>query len=221
MPGSWTLAFDDDFSGTSLDTSKWQPDWFNSSMYLNGSRTDPNNVSVANGMLTLTLASASDGAAVATNPAGGVSPGFQMGCGYIEGRIQFPGSGSTIYDWPAFWTSSQNWPSTGEIDMFEGLSGFATSNYHSGGATQSSTNVQNLSGQIPGTWSGAFHIYGVDRQPGQDTIYWDGQKIRSYPTYDNCAPQYLLVNIGAGSYGGPLVNGAQVKVDYVRAWAGS
>src|SRR6185437_5650008 len=29
--GSWTLVFDDEFTGTSLDTTKWQPGWFGSS----------------------------------------------------------------------------------------------------------------------------------------------------------------------------------------------
>ena len=187
-------------------------------MNLNGSTTDPKNVSVAGGYLVLTQASATDGAAVATNPMGGVSPGFQMGYGFIEGRVLFPGSGSTIYDWPAFWTSSQNWPATGEIDIAEGLSGGLSTNYHSGGPTQSSTNIGNNSGTIPGSWGGAWHTFGVDRAPGMNTIYWDGQVVRSYPTYDNGAPQYLLVNIGAGSYGGPVVTGAQVKVDYVRTW---
>jgi hypothetical protein len=187
-------------------------------MVLNGSTTDPQNVSVANGMLTLTLSSATDGAAVSSDPEGGVSPGFQMGCGFIEGRVEFPGNGSTVYDWPAFWTSSQDWPATGETDIFEGLSGSATSNYHSGGPTQSATNIQSLSGQIPGSWGGSWHIYGVDRLPGENVIYWDGQEVRSYPTYDNCAPQYLLINIGGGQYGGPVVTGAQVHVDYVRAW---
>ena len=219
VAGSWSLAFDDEFNGTSLDRSKWEPYWFNASMWLSSSITDPHNVSVANGQLTLTLASATDGALVDTNPSAGVSPGYQMGCNtFVEGRIEFPGSGTTIYDWPGFWTSSQNWPATGETDIFEAMGGTATSNYHSGGPTHSNTNIANNSGPIPGSWGGTWHTYGVDRLPTQNIIYWDGHIVRSYPTYDNCAPQYLLVNIGAGSTQSAIVTGAQIHIDYIRTW---
>jgi hypothetical protein len=219
-PGAWNLAFDDEFNGTSLDTSKWVPDWFDTTGTLNNVTTDPANVSVGGGDLTLTLSSSGVGAAISTNPHAGASPGFQMGCGFIEGRVEFPGSGDTIDDWPAFWTSSQNWPTTGETDIFEGYGGEAGSNYHSGGPAQSSANIASNSGLIPGDWGGNFHVYGVDREPGENIIYWDGQVVRTYPTYDNCAPQYLLVNIGDGE-GAPTVVGAQVKVDYIRAWVKS
>jgi hypothetical protein len=214
------MAFDDEFSNeSSLNTKEWAPYWFGAGDSLNGSATEPANVSVGGGALTLTLSSSNSGAAVSTNPNGGASSGFQFGCGvFIEGRILFPGSGSTVDDWPAFWTSSQNWPATGETDIFEGLSGNATSNYHSGGASQSGSNIQNLSGPVAGSWAAGWHTYGVDREAGENTIYWDGQVVRSYPTYDNCAPQYLLINIGAGSYGGPVVAPAKVEVSYVRVW---
>jgi len=205
--GSWRLVFDDEFSGTALDTSKWSSSWFGGGV-MNNTSTSPANVSVANGILTLTLSSTSVGALVSTNPTGGASPGFQFTYGYTEARILFPGSGSTCNDWPAFWTDGQSWPADGEIDIAEGL-GTLTSNYHSNaGANNSNT--------IPGTWCGSWHTYGVDREPGINTIYWDGTPIRSYASNDGGSPQYLILNVGSGE--GTDAPGTSVQIDYVRAW---
>ncbi len=204
LPGSWKLAFDDEFNGSSLDSSKWASSWFGGGN-MNNVSTSPSNVSVANGALTLTLSSSSSGALVSTNPSGGASPGFQFTYGVVEARIWLAGSGGTVADWPAFWTDGQSWPSNGEADIVEGL-GSATSNYHSNNGT-------NNSGTIAGTWAGGWHTYTLDREPGKNTIYWDGKIVRSYQTYDNGAPQYIILNIGSGS-----TIGATMQVDYVRAW---
>ena len=92
-----------------------------------------------------------------------------------------------------------------------GLGGSATSNYHSSNGT-------NNSNAIAGNWyDGGWHTYGVDRQPGQNTIYWDGQVIRSYASNDGGSPQYLILNIGSGE--GPSTAGDTMQVDYVRAWS--
>jgi len=97
---------------------------------MNTVKTDPSNVTVSGGDLILILKSSTDGALVDTDPSQ-VKPGFQFGTGYfVEARIYFPGNGSAIYNWPAFWTDSHNWPKSGEIDIAEGLSKL-TSNYHS------------------------------------------------------------------------------------------
>lgn len=201
-------VFDDEFSSSSLDASKWASSWFNGGS-MNDVTTSANNVSVTGGNLVLTLSSSSSGALVSTNPSGGASKGFAMGYGYAEARIYFPGSGSKIYNWPAFWTDGQSWPANGEIDIAEGL-GTLTSNYHS-------TKGADNSGTIAGTWSAGFHTYGVDRQSGKNSVYWDGKLVRSYATYDNGSPEYLIVNVGSGNTAA-LGTASQVKVDYVRVW---
>jgi len=205
--GAWTLVFDDEFNGDSLDTTTWTPDWFGGGS-MNNVSTDPANVSVADGCVQLGLSSSSVGALISTNPHGGASRGFQFTEGFAEARILFPGSGETIDNWPAWWTVGQEWPQDGEIDIAEGL-GTLTSNYHSSaGANNSNT--------IPGDWAGGFHTYGVNRQAGKNDIYWDGVLIRSYSTDDGNAPHYLIVNVGVGD--GPTVLDTPVQVDYVRVW---
>ena len=202
------MVFDDEFNGSTLDTTKWSTSWFNQDGVMNNVSTSPANVAVSGGNLILTLSSQSVGALVSTDPGGGASTGFQFTYGYVEARILFSGSGSTCNDWPAFWTVGQNWPADGEIDIAEGL-GTLTSNYHSNAPT-------NNSNTIPGSWCGTWHTYGVDREPDTNTIYWDGQVIRSYATDDGGSPHFLIFNIGSGE--GPYVAGDTLQVDYVRVW---
>jgi beta-glucanase (GH16 family) len=106
-----------------------------------------------------------------------------------------------------------NWPANGEADIVEGLDGDATSNYHysQGGSAQT-----NNSNRISGTWAGGWHVFGVDREPGRNYIYWDGHLVRSYPTFDNGAPQGLILNIGSSSVASYP---AEMRVDYVRVWS--
>jgi hypothetical protein len=217
IPGTWTLAFDDEFDGTSLDTNKWTTmdggGW--------GSTTCRTaNVSVSGGNLVLTLASSSSGGCVCTGhacaPAFGGS--FSAGSGsydlpvgaYTEARVDFPGSGTAIDNWPAWWTSGPSWPAGGEHDIAEGL-GTLTENYHSPSGAHNH-------GTIAGTWSNAFHVYGLHRMASSADVYYDGQKVISYPTDDDGAAESLLFDVvdgyGQAVYGTP----SGVLVDYVRAW---
>jgi hypothetical protein len=208
VPGTWTLVFDDEFNGTSLDTSKWGA--LNGD-HMNNVTTYASNVAVSGGNLILTLASSSSGAAVCSGPDCGAGSGaYLLPVGsYAEARILFPGNGSTIYNWPAWWASGPSWPDAGENDIAEGL-GTLTVNYHS------PTGAHNH-GTIPGVWSNAFHVYGLYRKASSSDVYYDGKLVMSYATDDNGLPEDLLVNVGAGNqavYGA----GSQVLVEYVRAW---
>jgi hypothetical protein len=217
IPGTWTLAFDDEFDGTSLDATKWTTmsggGW--------GSTTcATSNVSVSGGNLVLTLASASSGGCVCTGdgcaPAFGGS--FSAGSGsyslpvggYTEARVSFPGSGTTIDNWPAWWTSGPGWPAGGEHDIAEGL-GALTVTYHSPSGAHGQ-------GSPAGTWSNAFHVYGLYRQSTSAQVYYDGKQVASYSTDDNGASESLIVDVMNGY--GPAVYGvgSQVLVDYIRAW---
>lgn len=208
VSGNWRLAFDDEFNGDSLDRSYWADDWFGGKA-MNDVSTRPSNVHVSDGDLILTLSSARSGALVDTDPSQ-VKPGFQFGTGYfIEARIYFSGTGASIYNWPAFWTDSHNWPTSGEIDIAEGLSKLSA-NYHSSSGANNQV--------IPGVWSNGWHTYAVDRESGMNYVYWDGKLVRSYKTNDDGALQYLVINLG--TVPGHAITGvtSQMKVDYVRAW---
>ncbi len=207
--GWGTPVFDDEFNGTTLNSQYWSPTWFNGGS-INNVTTSASNATVSGGDLILSLGTSSSGATVDTDPSQTNGGGFQFGDGYYaEASIYLPGNGTTINNWPAFWTDGQSWPADGEIDVTEGL-GTLTSNYHS---NQGASN----SGTITGTWANGWHTYAVDREANMNYIYWDGQLVRSYATDDGGAPQYLIFTVGCS---GSCNTGAasQVKVDYVRVW---
>jgi hypothetical protein len=208
VPGNWTLSFDDEFNGTSVNTSQWTNSWFNGGT-MNNVATSPSNVSVGGGVLTLTLSSSGTGALIHTTQATGRAT-VAVG-DVVEARIWFPGHGTTIYNWPAFWANdTDNYPAGGENDIAEGL-GDLTVNYHSPSGTHNQ-------GSVPGVWSAGWHTYALWRQAGHCDVYWDGQLVKSYSTDDDAAPEDIILNVGAGE--GPTVTGpaGAVKVDYVRVW---
>lgn len=210
--GVFIPTFNDEFSGSSLDRSKWSPVWYAEGGKQNGVATHASNVSVAGGHLALTLAGSNSGASINTDPADVPGGGYTFPVGScVEARIDFPGSGTAIYNWPAWWASSVDgqYPSSGENDIAEGLDTL-TINYHSPSGSHNQ-------GTVPGVWSNAYHTYTLCRNTGSADVYWDGTLRKHYSTDDNGKPEMLILNVGAGSqsvYG----TQSQVLVDYVRAW---
>jgi hypothetical protein len=212
IPGTWTLKFSDEFNGTSLDLAKWSHCWFSPTCgTMNNVSTSPANVAVTGGNLVLTLASQTTGALVSSNPRGGATTGYQFQYGVVEARIHFPGDGTNCYNWPAWWTDGQSWPTDGENDIAEVLRGPMTVNYHS------SSGAHNQ-GSVPGYWCGGFHTYALHRKAGAADVYYDGIKVKSYTTDDTGNPHYLILNVGYTSSFPVYGTASQVKVDYVRAW---
>ena len=212
--GSWNLNFDSEFNGSGLDTSQWSTGWFGSGITspVNSYEVqcyDPNQVSVGGGSLTLTAIARSESCGGVTRPfASGIvttNGTYNFTYGYMEARIWLPGSGS-ISDWPAFWADGQNWPTTGEIDVMEGLGGAACAHFH-------------YSGGGPGTcasggFGGGWHTFAADWEPGSITYYYDGAPVWSTTSGVTSAPMYLILNLALNSGDGP----ASMAVDYVRVW---
>lgn len=212
VPGNWTLIFDDEFSGSTLNTSTWAPYWFHNGSQQNQTTMESSNVSVSGGTLNLLLTSAGTGGLVSTNPGGGASTGFQFTYGFAEARMFLPGSGTEVANWPAWWTDGQSpWPTNGEMDVMEGRGGSAAYHFHdpSGGP----------GAKVPGNFTG-WHTFGGDWKPGSVTYYYDGQNVGSITSGITSAPMYLILenSSAVGSPGAPSVQPATVQVDYVRVW---
>jgi beta-glucanase (GH16 family) len=218
-PGAWQLAFDDEFNGSSLDTSLWSVGWFGKG--ITGPLTttalecfDPARVRQQDGQLDLSFRVRPEtcggkrrpytGAIVSTNGK------FSFAYGFVEMKAKLPGTGGAVYDWPDFWTDGQNWPTDGEDDIVEGLHGQACWHFHSPGQAPGGCDSAPL--------SGGWHTFGADWEPGSVTYYYDGQAVGTISTGVTGAPMYLILSIGGNRlFGGPI-HRASLRVAYVRVW---
>ena len=226
VPGSWTVKFDDEFSGSSLDLTKWQPNWLagdNTSITTPPNSADlncedPAQVSEGAGVLHLAVAQrscrASNGHTFAY--AGGLVNtynSYQFTYGYIESRIYIPPTGSgAAANFPAFWADGTGtWPATGELDVMEVLGSCLAYHFHStAGAFGGCATIPITSG---------WHTFGADWQAGVVTYYYDGVQVGQITRGITGAPMYLILDNNVDTtYGGPTVAPADVQVDYVRAW---
>lgn len=235
--GNWQYQWGDDFSGTSLDTTKWNngtPNWAMSSAAPTAARTD--HVKVGDGVLTLEASRVSVGG---SEPfAGGVISTYQkhnFNGGYIEARILLP---DTPGSWPAFWGLFDGWPP--EMDIMEypidsdGGTGYAETEYHtafhyrnsSGGNSAGAGKVNPGSA---GDLGGTYHNFGAKWVEDQSVqFYFDGQEVSSFYNADAVAQMqhmYLMLNYAVAGWPGtpstnqwPVGHVDETKVDFVRVW---
>lgn len=227
-PGHWTLVWQDDFTGNSLDRDRWQSNRYGmdrADAPFNSQREDAwfssSNVSVHNSNLVLTIREDprqvdgrtyhySSGVVQATEPFS-ILPGS-----YVEGRIAIPKCDGC---WPAFWAVPRDgWPP--EIDILEffdsGTQSRPSFNYHLPSSGDTGPAVYG----DPGVdYRDDFHVYG---------LLWDGSRItpfvdgRAYPevaatTEVTSLPLMLILNLSVDG-GHEPEPGAQMLVDWVRVW---
>jgi beta-glucanase (GH16 family) len=228
VDSSYKLTFDEEFNGSAVNSSKWGSNWLGGSGQITKpvnsyeiGAYDPAQCTVTNGQLQMKAVAkrvtASDSKVydyasclVNTNKA------FTQAYGYFEARMYLPGSAGKISNWPAFWTDGTgSWPTTGEMDIMEGLSGYAQYHFHS-----PSTGA----GGGPRTDYTGWHIFAALWEPGSVTYFYDGVQVGRLTTGITSAPMYVILNNGVSpenKYGGPMQIPATVLVDYVHVYSKS
>lgn len=216
--GAWTSVFDDEFPGSSLDTTKWAPGWFASSGVsgpINSNETvkyNSSNVTVSGGLCNLAL-TASQGACISTNPQF-ASPGFTFTPpAAFEARCFLPTDPTSpfgIDNWPAFWADTTgSWPAGVEVDVMEGLGDFAAYHIHdsSGGP---GANVGSVTSYV------GWHTFGANwDSSGLITFYYDGVQVGTLTTVNKSpGTHYLICDYTTSSTPDPAV----MNVDWVRCW---
>jgi beta-glucanase (GH16 family) len=222
VSGNWSLKFDTEFTGTTLPSS-WNAE--GPRLPNNSQEYDcysPNNVSVGGGSLNMALTDTSctvDGKSFQYTGSQIDTDGhFNPTYGYFEARVDAPGSNGQIWNWPAWWMWGSPWPESGEIDIFEGLDGYA--GWHFDHADSSGNSVWQGSTQTGSNYTG-WHVYGVDWQPNSITYYYDGVKVGTITSGVTNQPMRLVIDnttSPVGNQAGPIVVPATLKVSYVRAW---
>lgn len=202
--GDYRLVWSDEFDGTALNTSVWNVET-NGNGGGNGELQYylPDNISVSNGVLTITAKRQNYEGKVFTSGRLNTMGKAAFKHGKIEASIKLPKTANGL--WPAFWLMGNDmsdgisWPYCGEIDVLE-----------AGGATgiQNGTQERYFNGALH--WgpyvNGGHPMYSRDYtadysiQDGEFhlfTLVWDEQKISMYLDLDKypTAQPYFEMNI--------------------------
>lgn len=238
----WKLIFSDEFNNTSLDTTKWGYNYPWSTHHNHAANMQPSQVSVSNGILTLTAEnrrSIWDPWGVTVDgtywpfdyTSGAIYSKTWIYQGYFEASLKLSGG---IGTWPAFWMLKSGWPP--EIDIMENpcSSSDVIDRYHyyyhyyNGSGNTSFGSYYNASGL-----STAYHTYGCEWTSTQLAFYYDNnQRGRWTSSYLPSSSMYMILNLAVGGWGGtPNLTSAgwtynsstgyyntTYKADWVRAW---
>jgi hypothetical protein len=199
-PGNWTLAFNDEFNGTSIDTSKW---------------TYPCPRCVVNGgdvIDTLAVVSFSNGHMVFTEEPDGtggeVTSINAFGQGYYEARM-IPGDG-----WSLFWIiSTVNNNCAGdrthgfEADIYENISSGGQHNVHWNGYRDCHQSEGCFDLGLPQTGEYVFGLWWTDSNL---TFYVDGKQTCQIGGPNGALPHVIKLTVAG------LGTGIPVRYDWVR-----
>lgn len=233
IPPSYILARDDEFPGVTLNSSNWTTGWFGSGITqpVNSFETacyGPTQVGVNNGLSLLAISSTNTCGGTSRPFLSGIITGTNFGAGppwlqqytpsaYFEAKITLPASGSSIANWPAFWLNSQNNPTTGEIDIMEGLNGQACFTFHNASGQQQVCPSGTYTGtHIFGAWWGTTSI-GASRIDA----YYDNKYIGSATSGITTSPVYPILNqamSAPGNFGGPVVAPATMAASWFHVY---
>lgn len=145
---------------------------------------------------------------------------FEQTYGYFEIRADMP-EGKGL--WPAFWLlpADGRWPP--ELDVIELIGQepnrlILTAHSKAGG----SHSMESLTADVSDT--AGFHRFGVLWGPEEIVWTYDGTEVmRADTPPDMHVPMYMVVNLGlggiAGTPGAAVAAGAEMKVDYIRAYS--
>ncbi|MEB8347201.1 family 16 glycosylhydrolase [Flavobacteriaceae bacterium KMM 6898] len=238
-----TVVWADEFSGTSLDVTKWNYQvgdgcaegicgWGNAELQ----SYQQSNVTVSNGTLKITAKKERIRGSKYTSGRINSKAKGDFTYGRFEASIKLPlGDGL----WPAFWMLSTNeiyggWPQSGEIDIME----FVASDpsrilgyMHYGDLYPNNQSQGNTYTLQNGVFPDAFHEFAIEWEPGEIRWFMDGTLYSVKKTSD-VDPFFwpfdqdfhFLLNVAVGGNLGGAVNEnmlpATMEVDYVRVYDG-
>jgi beta-glucanase (GH16 family) len=235
-PAAWHLDFDDEFSGTSLDTTRWQycysppPVGLGCSGGGNGEMNwyVQNAISVHDGYLWIEAqhqpVQTTDGETL--NYTSGLIETwnhYSFTYGYIEARFKVP-AGTGL--WPAFWAMPADHASNPELDAMEIRGQYPNILWMTLHYYDQLGNVGSDYREWQGpNFSAGYHTIGVDWEPDSLTWYVDGVALKRI-THSNEIPKkpmVLILNLAVGGdwNGPPDANTpfpSDFSVDYVRVW---
>ena len=219
----YRLIWSDEFSGKSLDLSKWK--------YYQGKRKDAFNTGSqvfldGSGFLHLQVKTSGDSVLAGMITSQHL---FESKYGYFECRAKLT---NVMGIWPAFWLQSGSMaadygtPETNgvEIDIFEYFPNFkkdtVTHNLHWGGYGISHRELGLIPAPLQKTASD-FHVFGLEWTDHSYTAYVDGKETAKGTDYISKVEQFIILSIECSGAAGPLDKTAlpaDYVIDYVRVY---
>lgn len=227
VPAGYALAFNDEFSGSSLNRSKWFTRYIQAGGTLDRLNDeqqryrDNDNHRVTGGVLSLTARKVSTGSPAGIDyESGMIRSDWTARYGYYEARVKMPRG---IGLWPAFWLVSDvsasgelSWPP--EIDIFEFVNNGVEDRLnmlHSGvvplpgvpstlSYVDPAFNTEWTFYSAPFNFDEDWHTVGAEWTPTEVTMYVDGKKIYTRSYAWNFAdgtlagPAHILLNLAVG-----------------------
>lgn len=233
-PGGWTLAWADEFNGSSLDTSKWNIEvngdgGGNNELQYYTARQE--NIRVTGGELVIEARKEAYNGKQYTSGRITTQNKASWQYGRMEARMKIPTGKGT---WPAFWMlgnaiSSVGWPASGEIDIMEHVNSEAVTHgtIHWKDNNNQYANYGGPSGNVDFS---QYHVYAVEWDASAIRWYVDGNKFHEVNiaggvngTSEFHAPYFLLFNLAVGgnwpgSPDGSTAFPNRMQVDYVRVY---
>lgn len=226
--GYTSLAFSDDFTGTTLDLTKWGRGlWYN---------PDPGAApfSVANSILTITSSAACPEPCITSAPNRNLAQAYAPTFGAFQARMKGD-------NWFAFWlmslahmngtvpTSSNPLTECSEIDWIEGDSGNLTKVYNAlhmntgsqgGIPDQYNQGVTDSSFNVGVDITQEFHLYGGLWTPTTVQFYFDNVLTRTVLPYPSTPqPMLMILDVWPGGVtGSPAVGTPTNEIDWVQVW---
>ena len=233
---TWNLVWNDEFDGTTLNTSNWVYDigtgpnsdgWGNNELQYYTNRTQ--NVAVTGGNLEITALQESYGGRNYTSGRIKTLGKQAWTYGKIEARIKLP-TGQGI--WPAFWMLGSNfpttdWPKCGEIDIMEHVN---TEGVTHGTIHWDYNGYQYYGGSSTTLDFTQYHIYTIEWNASSikwfidGAQFWEANIANSINGTDEFhKPFFILLNLAIGGNwpGSPnssTILPAKMYVDYVRVY---
>jgi beta-glucanase (GH16 family) len=220
----WQLTFQDEFSGSRLDTTKWidsYPDNVRTHSNNEQQYYAPDGYVVSGGRLRLKAEKRTMGGMPYTSGMVSSYGKFAQQFGWFEIRARFPkGKGM----WPAFWLlpNTKAWPP--EIDVLEILGHEPDKVYMTNHYRRADGRHEGKGDSFKGPdFSAAYHTFALEWEPAAIVWYVDGAE--RYRTTENIPsePMYLLANLAVGGDwpGNPddkTVFPAYMDIDYIRVY---
>ncbi|MEZ0391337.1 MAG: DNRLRE domain-containing protein [Pseudobdellovibrionaceae bacterium] len=230
---AWIMTFEDNFNGTTLDTTKWTARKPTAS----SQRYRPDFVSVSNGNLVLKIdrdSTSPNGyraAAVDTTKGlGNMDNKFDQLYGFFEARAMVPPTNQTLF---AFWM--HNWPGMGNVDGTgrDGTEIDVVESAYRSDLTQSTLHIDGYGADHKVITNGpqpatnihvGYHVYGVEWDRDNLKFYYDGKLTWHYQGVAvPWVKEFMLLSTEALiGFGEGNISQAQLPyyahVDYVRVW---